>query len=74
MKKARSCLKWRSWPKICRTEPLNEPNHLPTGSAPRVVTCSRVEAPLHLASPGSLTISVSEIKLDASQTETRCPA
>ncbi|WP_292223964.1 glycoside hydrolase family 3 N-terminal domain-containing protein [Brevundimonas sp.] len=34
---------------------------------------SRVEVPFHLTTPGSLTISVSEIKLDASQTETRCP-
>jgi beta-glucosidase len=35
---------------------------------------SRVEVPFHMATSGAMTVSVSEIKLDASQTETRCPA
>lgn len=35
---------------------------------------SKVEVPFHLATSGALTLSVSEIKLDASQTETRCPS
>ena len=35
---------------------------------------SKVEVPFHMATSGTLTVSVSEIKLDSSQTETRCPA
>ena len=34
---------------------------------------SKVEVPFHMATSGKMTVSVSEIRLDASQTETRCP-